>query len=426
MKHITRIILAGSLGNLIESFDMAICELLSIYMAVYLVGNVSEGLFIVFLTFLAGYLARPLGAMAMGSLSDIYGRKIVLAGSILIMGISTSLIAFIPSHNHMNNYSVIILLSLRIIQSFFCGAEYLNSSTYLIENVDASKRGSTGSWASFGTMTGMLVASILALIVYHYNHIYPEYKWLIWRIPFIVALLGSSVGLYIRLFIPESLEYILYYSDRPKPKFNELIKTSLSHIRNNKRMAFKAFLLSCLGVTTTFQIFIYGPMQTHLYGHFNDHEILISNIISLMVLLSIFPLIGKLSDKFNREKIVILASIGFMILSQPFFYSMSTTNLINYVFAQALISIPASAYYATAPVILAEMFPINLRCTILSVIYSIAASLSAGLAPVVSMILVEKTNIPSSPSILILILVSALLLLVKKSFYVAKKTQDSL
>ncbi|SUQ35597.1 Proline porter II [Legionella maceachernii] len=100
MKHQTRIILAGTLGNLIESFDMAICGLLSVYIAKFLIGDATKGLLLVFLTFFAGYLARPLGAMVMGLLSDIYGRKIILATSILSMGISTSLIGLfllIPS-----------------------------------------------------------------------------------------------------------------------------------------------------------------------------------------------------------------------------------------------------------------------------------------------------------------------------------------
>lgn len=96
MKHQTRIILAGTLGNLIESFDMAICGLLSVYIAKYLIGDASKSLFVVFLTFFAGYLARPIGAMIMGLLSDIYGRKIILTASILSMGVSTTFIGFIP------------------------------------------------------------------------------------------------------------------------------------------------------------------------------------------------------------------------------------------------------------------------------------------------------------------------------------------
>lgn len=406
MKHQTRIIVAGTLGNLIESFDMAICGLLSVYIAKYLIGDASKGLFLVFLTFFAGYLARPIGAMIMGLLSDIYGRKIILAGSILSMGVSTTLIGFIPPHSTIGTFSVITLLVLRVIQSFSCGAEYLNSSAYLIENAEASKKGYSGSWASFGAMSGLLVASLVALIVTYSTNHYPEHDWLIWRVPFVLALLGSSIGIYIRLCIPESMEYIMYYSDRPKPKFKSLLSESISYIKDNKIQSFYVFVLSSLGVTTTFQIYIYGPMQAHLYGHFQDHEIILSNMLSLIILLAVFPLVGKLSDKINREKIVIFASLGFLVLSQPFFYALSHHDIYNLLLGQALIAIPAGAYYATVPVILAEMFPIKLRCTVLSVIYSTAASLSAGLAPLISLILVKKTQIPSSPSILVFTLVT--------------------
>ncbi|HAU1107051.1 TPA: MFS transporter [Legionella pneumophila] len=423
MKHQTRIILAGTLGNLIESFDMAICGLLSVYIAKYLIGDSSKGLFLVFLTFFAGYLARPIGAMVMGLLSDIYGRKIILAGSILTMGISTTLIGFIPPHSTIGTFSVITLLMLRIIQSFSSGAEYLNSSAYLVENAEASKKGYSGSWASFGAMSGMLVASLVTLIVTYFTNHYPEHDWLIWRVPFILALLGSSIGLYIRLCIPESMEYIMYYADRPKPKFKNLLTESVNYIKNNKIQSLYVFVLSCLGVTTTFQIYIYGSMQAHLYGNFQDYQIIASNIISLIVLLSVFPLVGKLSDKINREKIVITASIGFLIFSQPFFNSLSHEDFYRLVFNQALIAIPAGTYYATVPVMLAEMFPIKLRCTVLSVLYSTAASLSAGLAPLLSFALVKKTNSASSPSILVFVLIAITfaiiifkLLSIKKSY----------
>lgn len=407
MKHRTRILLAGTLGNLVESFDMAICGLLSIYLAKYLMGDAAKGLVLVFLTFFAGYLARPIGAMVMGLLSDMYGRKIILAASILTMGVSTTLIGFIPPSSTIGIASLCLLFILRIIQSFSCGAEYLNSSAYLVENAEDSNKGYSGSWASFGAMSGLMIASVVALTVSCFIKKYPDIEWFIWRIPFVLALLGSSIGLYIRLCIPESMEYIMYYAERPKPRFRNLFGGSVSYIKNNKLQSLYVFFLSCLGVTTTFQIYIYGPMQAHLSGNFSDQDIMMSNIISLLVLLCVFPMIGRLSDKINREKIVIAASLGFLVLSQPFFYLLSYGELHQLILSQALIAIPAGAYYATVPVMLAEMFPINLRCTVLSVLYSIAASLSAGLAPLISLILVKKTELASSPSILVFVLAAA-------------------
>src|SRR3990167_881444 len=183
IKHQTRIILAGMMGNLIEAFDMAICGLLSIYFAKCLIGDTNKGLSIVFFTFFAGYIARPIGAAVLGLFSDKYGRKITLAISILSMGIVTTLIGFIPSHSSIGMNSMVILLILRIIQSFSCGAEYLNSSTYLVENAEVSNTGYTGSWASFGAMAGLLIASVTALIVARLTSAYPELEWIVWRVP---------------------------------------------------------------------------------------------------------------------------------------------------------------------------------------------------------------------------------------------------
>lgn len=151
---------------------------------------------LVFLTFFAGYFSRPIGALVRGLLSDIYGRKIILALFILTMGISTAAIGFIPPHSTIGIISLITLLVLRIIQSFSCGAKYLNSSAYLIENTPLSKKGYTGSWASFGTMSGKLFASLMVLIITYFNNKYPHMEWVIWRVPFVFALLGSSIRLY--------------------------------------------------------------------------------------------------------------------------------------------------------------------------------------------------------------------------------------
>ena len=372
IKHQTRIILAGMMGNLVESFDLAICGLLSVYLAKYLMGDTSAGLLIVFTTFFAGYLARPLGALVMGLFSDIYGRKITLAASVLSMGIATACIGFIPSKSVFGIGSMIMLLILRIIQSFCCGGEYLNSSAYLVENAEASQKGYSGSWAPFGTMAGLLLASIAILAVNYLVNTYPELEWIVWRMPFFLALLGSSIGLYIRLFIPESLEYIMYYSEHPKPKVTGLFKQSLQYIADNKLKSLYVFA---------------------------------SNIISLFVMLSVFPIIGRLSDMINRELIVVAAAFGFLALSRPYFEALSYGDYNNLILIQALISIPAAAYYATVPVILAEMFPLHLRCTVLSVLYSTTASLAAGLTPVLSLMLLRKTNNSTTPSLIVVILV---------------------
>lgn len=249
------------------------------------------------------------------------------------------------------------------------------------------------------------MASITTLGVTCLIKAYPELEWAIWRLPFILALLGSSIGLYIRLCIPESLEYVMYYANHPKPTCGSLFKQGYQYMFKNKLKCLYVIVLSCLGVTTTFQIYIYGPTQTHLYGHFTDTQIILSNMISLILMLCIFPIMGKLSDRMSREKIVIAASLGFWFLSLPYFYLISQSNYPALILIQSLISIPAGAYYATVPVLITEIFPLNLRCTVLSVLYSTAAGLSAGLTPILSVMLLTKTGSSVGPTLLIIGLV---------------------
>lgn len=405
MKHRHRIMFAGMIGNLIEAFDMAICGLLSVYLAKYLIGNSSMGLLMVFITFFAGYLARPLGAFILGLFSDTYGRKITLAASIVSMGIATTAIGFIPSRESIGSAAWVILLILRIVQSFSCGAEYLNSSAYLVENADENQKGYAGSWASFGSTAGLLMASLVTLGVTVFVSYYPEIEWIVWRVPFIFALLGSSIGLYIRYFIPESLEYVLYYADHPKPKLSKVFKEALHYFYENKLRTLHVFVLSALGVTTTFLFYIYGPTQAHIYGTFTDNQIIISNIFSLVILLAIFPLAGKISDKLSPEKMILISGLGFLGLSQPFLFILSYGTLPQFILVQCLIAIPSAMYYATVPVMLTKMFPLNLRCTVLSVLYSSAASLSAGLTPLLSLILLKKTHTCTAPALLVAVLV---------------------
>lgn len=405
LKHKNKMILGAVLGNLIEAFDMAICGFLSAYLAKYLIGSINDGLIIIFITFFVGYLARPLGALFLGLFSDVYGRKITLAASIITMGFATASIGFIPSFESIGNYAVISLFILRILQSFSCGVEYLNSTAYLIENFRNTEKGFAGIWSSFGSTAGLLFASFVTFVMSWAIINHPELEWVIWRIPFILALLGSSIGLYIRMYLPESLEFVIYYSEQPKPSIKKILNESFQYCIENKFKTIYVFILSCLGVTTTFLFYIYGPTQAHIDGYFSNNQIILSNSIALFILLLIYPFAGRLTDKIGQNTMLFISLLGFSLLSYLFFSTASSGNYLQFLITQALISIPSGIYYATVPVMLTNMFPVNLRCTALSVIYSIAASLSAGLTPLLSLLLIQKIQTKTAPSLIVLILV---------------------
>lgn len=402
IKH--KIMMAGMIGNLAEAFDMAISGLLSVFLAKYLTSNTKDGLFLILTTFFLGFLARPIGALILGVCSDLYGRKKTLAASILIMGVSTACIGMIPSYAFLGGWSVFFLLTLRIIQNLSCGAELMNSSSYLVESTHSGK-GFSGSWAAFGATAGTLLASMLLCVITITFESHPSLEWFLWRIPFLFALVGALIGLYVRLFIPESKEYVLHYATVSKPMFRELLTQSYHHIRLYKTHAICVFLLSGLGVSATCLMYIFPSIQVNVYHNFTLAQILISNILSLTVMLVCFPWMGKLSDVLNKTIVIRYASMALLVILYPFFHTLSAGSFRQLIVIQAVIAIPAAAYYATVPSFLAELFPLGLRCTVLSVIYASAASLFGGCVPLLSLYLINVTHSPTSPLLIVLGLV---------------------
>lgn len=405
MQHPHKILLAGLMGNLIESFDMAMCGLLSIFMAQYLTQDSHASVLIVLATFFISFLARPVGAIILGLCSDIYGRKKTLAASILIMGLSTAMIGLIPSYQMIGQWALICLLVLRATQSLSCGAEYLNSASFLVESFNPKSSGFSSSWVSFGATTGTLLASLLLLLMMRAVESNPAMAWLLWRAPFAFALFGACIGLYIRFSIPESKAYVLHYATRDKPLFRDVLKESRQYMMTHKTPTTCVFLLSNLGVTLTCLIYLFPSMQLGADNPFTFREILTSNMVSLTVMLCALPFMGKLSDTGNRTHFIRYAALALLILLCPFFYILHAGSFKALLLLQAVMAIPAALYYASVPAFFTEQFPMRLRCTALSLIYSIAASISGGLVPLVSLCLIKSTQHPLSPIMIVLGLV---------------------
>lgn len=408
MKHQTRIIIANVIGNLVQSFDMAICGLLSFYFIKYFLGDMDDRLIALFKMFSMTYLLQITGSLFFGLFSDRLGRKKIFALSIIGMVVATTLIGFLPSYHLIGLQAFIMLFILRCIQSFFYGSEYLNSTAYLIENAPESKEYLIGSFGPFGYIAGLLLASLCVLIISHLNVAYPELEWLFWRIPFGIGLIGTGIGLYIWNRIPESLDYIDFYAIHSKPDWSDLIQQSWKYLFHNKINAIFAFALISLGVTAITQIYIFGPIQAHLYQKLSDHQIYLSNTVSILVMLFVCLLTGKKCKPIKREKIIIAATLGLWFLSQPYFYLLAQGHFGLLILFQSLISIATGAYFAIIPVMVLEMFPLHLRCTLVSTIYAMAATLSAGIVPVLSIKILKQHPHPVTPTVLIISLIACL------------------
>lgn len=412
MKHQNKSILGGLMGNVVEAYDMSICYFMATEMSRYLIGDNKGSLTVVLSLIFIAYLAKPLGAFILGLFSDLYGRKNVLMVSILIMGISTALIGVIPGYQHIGLAAAGLLLTLRIIQSMALGSEFLNSASLLVESGDNQQRGFRGCWSSVGVKAGYLLACLVVESMRYFADAHPEIDYL-WRIPFLFALLTTIIGFAIRAKMPESLAYIVYYANRAKPTTRDIYKQSLNYVKKYPFMFHYAFFSSFLSVTTGFFFYLYIPLHAIQYAHLSRSLIMTSNTLALALVTILIPIFGWLSDKQDRLKMLTFASSGLLVLAYPFMYGINYGSAGYYILMQLLISIPCACYYSVATVLLTELFPLQIRCTALSIVYSIAASLAAGVPPLLSDYLARTTKMPSSPSLIIIVLAATVLTNIK-------------
>ena len=400
------------MGNLVEAYDVSICYFLFHELSSHFLGDDTGAPWVVLSLIFIAYLAKPIGAFILGLASDLYGRKQALMASIIVMGISTALTGLIPDFSRIGLWAAFLFLILRIVQSMALGSEFLNSASFLVESGDDSQRGFRGCWSSVGVKTGALLACLIASGTHAIIIKNPDLNW-VWRIPFLLSILTTLVGIAIRYRMPESLGYIIHYASREKPTTHSIYQESLLFIKKYPFLFNYAFFASFLSVTTGFFFYLYIPLHAASQSHFSTYFITSSAVASLVLVSLLIPIFGWISDKYDRLKMLTFASSGLFALAYPFMIAINSGHTDYYLMMQLLISVPCACYYSVSSVILTELFPIPIRCTVLSLIFSIAASIASGAPPLLAEYLSNKTDMPNSPCVIIIFLAGIALINIK-------------
>jgi MFS family permease len=199
------VVAASAAGTVFEWYDFFIFGLLASVMGQhFFAGSPPAAQFIfALLTFGVGFAARPLGAIVFGAIGDTKGRKGAFMVTILMMGVSTFAVGFLPDYTQIGIWAPILLVILRICQGFALGGEYGGAVIYVAEHSQADKRGWNTSWVQTSAALGLL----LALAVVYVTRIslgeaaFQEWGW---RLPFLVSVFLLGIALWIRLQLEES------------------------------------------------------------------------------------------------------------------------------------------------------------------------------------------------------------------------------
>jgi MFS transporter, MHS family, proline/betaine transporter len=374
-------------GNLLEYYDFSIYGFLAPLLGPLFFPNTNKLLSLIaaFGVFAIGALVRPVGAIIFSYIGDRWGRKKTLALTIILMASASTLIGFLPTYQDIGIMAAILLLTCRIVQGLALGGEFAGSIVYLTEHAPPTQRGLYGSWVMFSTFAGILLGSAVSTVTTHLFSIH----WA-WRIPFLLSFFLGMTGFYLRLYLPET------------PQFAALIKAErtlknpvLTAFRNHSGTLLKATSLDFLPAVAFYLLFIYLTTYLNLYFKVPLNTALLSNTLSLILVVLLIPILGAVSDKIGRKKIMFVGATAFIILFYPLLLEQGTWNSI--LIAQLLFGIAIAFCCAPMPTTFSEMYTTDMRYTGVALPYNIANALFGGTIPLILSVLLEKTGNTTIP-----------------------------
>src|SRR5947207_11930449 len=205
---IWRVILASSVGTMIEWYDFYIFGSLAAVLSLkfYPPGNDTFAYIAYLATFAVGFLVRPFGALFFGRIGDLVGRKYAFLVTLSIMGGATALIGLLPTYKTAGWFAPVALLAIRVLQGLALGGEYGGAAVYVAEHVPDGKRGFFTSFIQITATLGLFAS--LAVIVATQQTMSPAtFQAWGWRLPFLLSLVLVSISLYIRIRMRESPIY---------------------------------------------------------------------------------------------------------------------------------------------------------------------------------------------------------------------------
>ncbi|HEY0286726.1 MAG TPA: MFS transporter [Pseudomonas sp.] len=321
-KEERKVIFASSLGTVFEWYDFYLYGSLAAIIAKHFFAGVNETTSFIFalLAFAAGFAVRPFGAIVFGRLGDMIGRKHTFLITIVIMGISTAVVGFLPGYATIGVAAPIILITLRLLQGLALGGEYGGAATYVAEHAPKGKRGYFTSWiqttATLGLFLSLLV--ILACRTILGTEAFEAWGW---RIPFLLSILLLIVSVYIRLQLSESP---VFQKMKDEGKASKAPLTESFARWDNLKVVIMALLGGTAGqavVWYTGQFYALFFLLQMLKIDPQTANLLIAG--SLLIGTPFFVLFGSLSDRIGRKGIIMAGCIIAALTYFPIFKALT-------------------------------------------------------------------------------------------------------
>jgi MFS family permease len=346
--------------------------------------NPFASLMLSLMTFGAGFLMRPLGAIVLGNYIDRHGRRRGLILTLWLMAAGTLSVAVTPGYARIGVAAPLLVLAGRLIQGFSAGVEVGAASVYLSEIATPGHNGFYTSWQSASQQTAVMFAALLGLTVA------PRWGW---RAPLLIGCLLIPFLFWVRSSL---LETDAFLARKYRPSIREIWKTMLAHAR----LVVLGMLLSVLTTVSFYMITAYTPTFGSSVLHLASHQVL---LVTLFVGASNFvlvPTMGALSDKVGRRPQLAVTAIAAVLTAAPLYiWLVAAPTVPKLLFVELWFSVIfASSSGAMVP-FLTEIMPASVRTTGYSLAFSLATAIFGGFTPAISTALIGMTGSRAMPAL---------------------------
>ena len=386
--NVRRVVFSSLIGATIEWYDFFLYGVVAgiVFNKLYFpTGDPLISTLLAYTTFAVGFVTRPLGGVIFGHFGDRIGRKSVLVTTLIIMGIATFLIGLIPTYEQIGVWAPILLLVMRIFQGIGLGGEWGGAVLMAFEYAPPEKRGLYASIPQIGLAIGLCLSSGFVALLSQL----PEADFFAWgwRVAFLMSIVLVAVGLYIRLRILETPEFVRVREagQQAKIPFVDMLRQYPKNVllgmgaRYIDGVFFNIVAVFSIGyLANTLKI----PRQTALFGV----------TLSALVMIVTIPLFGKLSDHIGRGKVY---GVGSLITAASIYwlFTVAVPGVDKTTLWLSMV-IPFGVFYASVygpeAALFSELFDPRVRYTGISFVYQFSGIFASGITPIVATALLAQ------------------------------------
>lgn len=392
-RSLVKPVLIVSCGNFLEMFDFMVFGYYAKAIGTNFFPASSElaSLLLAFMTFGAGFLMRPVGAVVLGAYLDRHGRRKGLLLTLALMGLGTLSIALTPTYAQIGLAAPLIVLVGRLVQGLSAGVEVGGCSVYLAEIAPPRQRGFFVAWQSASQQVAVMCSALLGLLL---NTLLPpaEVTAWGWRVPFVIG----SLLLPFLFIIRRSLDETEAFRERGGKHLTlrQMWSVILGHSGLIAAGACSAVMTTVFFYTITAYTPTYGNSVLHL-------EPASAMLVTLCVGLSNFillPVMGALSDRIGRVPLLLGAVAAAIVSGYPALAWLAAEPSFGRLLAVEIgLAIIYAAYNGALIVFLTEVMPVQVRIAGFSLAYSLATAIFGGFTPALATWLIARTGDAAMP-----------------------------